>query len=862
MQEIKTYKTADLVLKVSQTYDPTKLDLSSWDRFLDILCGDRTYQKEAIKSSIIYLASGRYRNIEDLIRENWQDTHNVEIRERYKDANEYIRHLQLPGKLSANIDLATGTGKSYVIYGIAQIMLALGLVDKALILCPSLTIEKGLMHKFTQLSGDSRLKDAIPEIAKIKNPRIINADQTIKPGDMCVENIHAVYERTGSSIQDSLKGDDGKTLVLNDEAHHVYNATGGRDKESQNIKKWKEFLLNSDYNFKYILGFTGTAYIEDNYFNDVIYRYSLRQAVDDKMVKMVDYVSKDESISELEKFQKIYDNHQRNKDNYPRVKPLSILITKDITKCKQLATRLTDFLEEKEGIPREEIEKKILIVTSHNDHKANVAHLNYVDQKDNPVEWITSVSMLTEGWDVKNVFQIVPWEDRAFNSKLLIAQVLGRGLRIPPEYQSPQPKVRVFNHDAWSRNIRGLVDEILEIEMKLTGSILTEGERSKYNFELYNINYDKKHVEKESKKDHKVFDYTKGYIELIAQAEEAEKETDYTDLAGVISSKKTLIQYNTYTVDEVVNKIHEEFKTREWEGKVLKLPEGDYTKNNLPPKGELRKIILNSMNRRGIMGNRLVDKNAQRIFSAFNTLLRKKGKTIVHERKINKPYLISTSNMAKERMAVGNLRHNSSVFYSDDYESELSEEVKEILEAIIEDESLPRSAIKRTNPFLFKTPLDIVFTKAEPERRFLETLCKKENAEKIGSYIKSRDVGFYPIEYSVTTTGGKHSKQLSFNPDFFIKYIDNGITYIIVVEIKYDNDDSDENRAKFKYASQHFKDLNSELLKQKIKQKYIFHFLSPNNYTEFFQYLRDGRLVKGQFSSELESKLMSEDDEE
>jgi type III restriction enzyme len=202
------------------------------------------------------------------------------------------------------------------------------------------------------------------------------------------------------------------------------------------------------------------------------------------------------------------------------------------------------------------------------------------------------------------------------------------------------------------------------------------------------------------------------------------------------------------------------------------------------------------------------------------------------------------------------------VFYSDDYESELSEEVKEILETIIEDESLPRSAIKRTNPFLFKTPLDIVFTKAEPERRFLETLCKKENAEKIGSYIKSRDVGFYPIEYSVTTTGGKHSKQLSFNPDFFIKYIDNGITYIIVVEIKYDNDDSDENRAKFKYASQHFKDLNSELLKQKIKQKYIFHFLSPNNYTEFFQYLRDGRLVKGQFSSELESKLMSEDDEE
>jgi len=29
----------------------------------------------------------------------------------------------------------------------------------------------------------------------------------------------------------------------------------------------------------------------------------------------------------------------------------------------------------------------------------------------------------------------VPHEERAFNSKLLIAQVLGRGLRIPEEYK-------------------------------------------------------------------------------------------------------------------------------------------------------------------------------------------------------------------------------------------------------------------------------------------------------------------------------------------------------------------------------------------------------------------------------------------
>lgn len=355
-------------------------------------------------------------------------------------------------------------------------------------------------------------------------------------------------------------------------------------------------------------------------------------------------------------------------------------------------------------MPREEVEKKVLIVTSAQEHKANAAKLNDVDDKDDLTEWIVSVSMLTEGWDVKNVFQIVPWEDRAFNSKLLIAQVLGRGLRIPPEYQSPQPKVKVFNHDAWSRNIKGLVDEILEIEMKLTSSVLKDGERAKYNFTLYNINYDKDPQEKEAKKDTEVFDYTKGYIELIAQIEKDAKTTEYTNLAGDVYSKNTLIEYNTFTVDEIVNKIYEEFKTREWEGKILRLPEGEYTKNDLPPKEVLKKIIRTSMDRRGIKGNRLVEINRQKILQAFGTLLRKRGKTIVNVRKATQPEAILTANMDKESMAVGNLRHNDTVFYSDSFEAELPDEVKDFILEIKNDESLPKSAEKEINQYLFKTP--------------------------------------------------------------------------------------------------------------------------------------------------------------
>ncbi len=859
LQEIKTYKTGDLVLKVSQTFDPAKLDLSSWDRFLDIAIDGRSYQKEAIQQAIIFLASGNYKSTEDLVRENWSDPHNTELRTRYNTVDEYCRHLQLPQKLSANIDLATGTGKSYVMYAIAQIMLGLGLVDRVLVLCPSLTIEKGLMEKFTALSSDIKLKNSIPDNAKFRNPSIVNANVTVKNGDICIENIHAVYDKTGSSIRDSLKGGGDKVLVLNDESHHIYNVVAGNDKQNQDIRKWKDFLLSSDYSFHFILGFTGTAYIEDEYFNDVIYRYSLRQAEDDRMVKMVDYVSQDDTLDSQEKFQKIYDNHKSNKDMYRKVKPLTILVTKDITRAKQLAEELIDYLTQKENLPREDINKKVLIVTSHKDHRANIAKLSKVDNADNPVEWIVSVSMLTEGWDVKNVFQIVPWEDRAFNSKLLIAQVLGRGLRIPPEYQSPQPRVRVFNHDSWSRNITGLVDEILEVEMKLFSLPLRTGKRSKFNFELYNINYEKEPQEKESTREHTEFDYTKGYIELIAQVEKTEKETEYTDLSGKISSKNTLISYNTYTIEEVVNKIFDEFKIREWEGKILRLPEGYYTKENLPPKEAIKTIIRNSMNRVGIKGNVMTEKNKQKILSMFGTLLRKRGKTVVNIRKITDPYLLNTNKIEQETLSVGNLRHYATVFYTEDFTAELGKETSDILQSVIEDETFPKSSSKLINPYLFKTPLNIVFTKAEPERKFLEMLCKKENAEIIEAWVKSRDKGFYSIEYSITSTGGKHSKQQSFNPDYFIYIKNKECDYFIVVEVKADNDDSLENRAKYKYAKQHFEDLNNELKQKQIKQRYLFHFLSPISYIEFFTYLRNGNLINSEFRSELEDKLDSDE---
>jgi len=58
-----------------------------------------------------------------------------------------------------------------------------------------------------------------------------------------------------------------------------------------------------------------------------------------------------------------------------------------------------------------------------------VEQLLTVEHPDNPVEIVIHVNMLKEGWDVTNLYTIVPL--RAANSRTLVEQSIGRGLRLP-----------------------------------------------------------------------------------------------------------------------------------------------------------------------------------------------------------------------------------------------------------------------------------------------------------------------------------------------------------------------------------------------------------------------------------------------
>src|SRR3989338_7892444 len=158
----------------------------------------------------------------------------------------------------------------------------------------------------------------------------------------------------------------------------------------------------------------------------------------------------------------------------------------------------------------------------------------------------TSVSMLSEGWDVKNVFQIVPDEKRAFDSKLLVAQVLGRGLRIPEGME--QPTVTVLNHDAWTPKINEIVNDIIGGEDRLQ----TENVLSKFNFELDQINYEKIQVNKKTQK----IEHIKipEHVALKTQVEEEVMRTEYLKVKEKLEQRERwLRKQKMWFVEEAVN---------------------------------------------------------------------------------------------------------------------------------------------------------------------------------------------------------------------------------------------------------------------------------------------------------------------
>ena len=815
---VDRFSVDQLVLRVSESVDPSKLDLGDYEEFIEAATQNRAFQQEAVGAAVRFLIGGEYGSTADLARQSWEAS--ADLQRRYPTAEALVERLPFPDKLACSLDLATGTGKSYVYHAIARILLNEGSVDRVLLLCPSLTIEQGLTSKFGALLADGDLTDLLPERDGVAMPEVVDAGSTVKEGQLCIENIHATYARTGSAIEDSFAGQGERTLVLSDEAHHVHSPSESK------LKLWKRFVEDPQYGFRYHVGGSGTCYVKNEYFADVVSRYPIRQAIDEGWVKAVFYLDKDSSTTDEERFQKLRAQHEKNRTRNKPLKPLTIAVTQSIKAAEELAERLVDFLAEHVG-GREQAAAQVLVVTSADRHKANVTKLGSVDAADSPVEWIISVAMLSEGWDVQNVFQIYPHEKRAFNSKLLVSQVLGRGLRRPAG-AGAQPVVHVFNHEKWGPEIEELVAEVLDVETTISQR---PAERSLVDhFELDQLVYEDLPTGIEAAAVEAPVDIEKINLKPQSDHDETTVFVSATDAAKV-DKLTTRVVDRRYPVAEVVADVRRRMRDHD------KATDGTLAATY--PKKRVEELIVGALKRLKLEGE-VSQENRQLILSAFGSLRRRTTRAGAElTRQAVDLETVSTADIRVVTSRVSGLTSHLGVFHdSESPKLGTPEDAAALKKA--EQISVPTWLRKVPNTYLFKSPVNVVLTSYRPEFQFVERLFEEGNAKALGRWIKSPDVGFYKIQFAFKKSPTSKRKVAEFNPDFFLVTAE--ADRILVVETKMDGDASPLNIGKRAAAIEHFKIVNEMLEKRGQDLRYRFHMLGPEDYDSFFGALREGKL--------------------
>ena len=308
----------------------------------------------------------------------------------------------------------------------------------------------------------------------------------------------------------------------------------------------------------------------------------------------------------------------------------------------------------------------------------------------------------------------------------------------------------------------------------------------------------------------------------------------------------------------------------------LFLKEKDQAVSKNWPISKIKEFIVNNLSANGYDSTFISRENLSKAKQAFGPMLREVGKD--NPRMKMKPDCLKRisidgpDGMVPQFFNESSLKSTGNIFYCEDSPDSMPKEQQTMLYGFIEDKknySTVKEKIERYGGsereirFLednlieisknkFKTPLNLFYVSFEPERRFAKSIFN--NIELFDSIFKSPDKGFYwfPYSYKPDEKAMTHVKRENFNPDFFLKL--KAEKEILVVEMKADGDTNQKNRAKYRDGKEHFKALNEKLKENCIDWKYYFYFLSPEDITEFFQAIRDGRYTswKSTLMQELE----------
>jgi type III restriction enzyme len=351
--------------------------------------------------------------------------------------------------------LATGVGKTRLMGAFISYLHAAYGYRHFFVLAPNLTIYDKLIGDFSPNSPKYVFK-GIAEFASTA-PEVITGDNYEQRGSLSLlggievnifniskinsevrggksPKIKRLSEYLGQSYFDYLAGLDDLVLIM-DESHR-YRAGAG-------IRALNELrpLLG--------LELTATPFVEGAGgktipFKNVVMDYPLARAIEDGFVKEPAVVTQQNfdpsahSAGALETI-KLQDGirvHEETKVHlltYAQqtgdklVKPFMLVIARDTTHAAALMATI-----ESDAFFAGRYKGKVIQVDSSRsgaDEEEMIRRLLAVESYNEPTEIVIHVNMLKEGWDVTNLYTIVPL--RAANARTLIEQSIGRGLRLP-----------------------------------------------------------------------------------------------------------------------------------------------------------------------------------------------------------------------------------------------------------------------------------------------------------------------------------------------------------------------------------------------------------------------------------------------
>jgi len=265
------------------------------------------------------------------------------------------------------------------------------------------------------------------------------------------------------------------------------------------------------------------------------------------------------------------------------------------------------------------------------------------------------------------------------------------------------------------------------------------------------------------------------------------------------------------------------------------------------PVERLEQIVKRSLEERHLPV--ITESMKQKFLQSLGTLRRKASENVRYTLRPDRFYELSTRLRHSDSVSATELRDSKTFFLTDQTRATLKDEQIEFFDEATEEGS-GYKCVHIANRRDFKTPLSAAIADSKPERNFIKMLLDPLNLPHYEAWIKSTAIRFYEIDYAWKK--GEHPKRGKFNPDIFIK----AGNLILVVEIKDDeelSEPSEENRKKNEYAIAHFQRINQHLAQAGSPIRYKFNFITPTNFTTYFQALREGSIAD--YRSELDVRL-------